>query len=327
MICYNNEYVDYRKGLQMIFVTGATGHIGNNLVRLLLEKNIEFTILQRKSGKALSDLDARTIEGDIFDPHFLAANVKPGDILVHMAALIDLSNKQTELSEQVNNLGTRSIVDFCFQNSVRLVYTSSVDVIYREKQQKIIQEPKQIRPELLKSTYAITKAKGTEYLFDKMKNAGMDAVILYPSAVIGVNDYKPSAAGNEIAKSLRRKLFFYIEGGYNFIDVRDCAKAILTCIEKPITGNYILSGYNCTLKEFYQRIAAFNDRKAMYLPIPAFFAKAFVFLIPRFSKVMIDAVLDNYHYDNSKMMRDLIPSLTPFDTTVSDTIKWFQDRH
>lgn len=307
----------------MIFITGATGHVGNNLVRLLLDRKVDFKILQRQSGKALRDLKVKTVLGDIFDPDFLSQEVRPGDIFVHVAALIDLKNNMPEESNKINHLGTKTIIDFCQKNNVRLIYTSSVDCIYRERKQKLVSEPESIIPKVLNSNYASSKAKATAYLLDKINNESMNAVILYPSAVIGIHDYKPSAAGFEIQKSLNRRIFFYIQGGYNFIDVRDCAKVIYACIEKAVTGSYILSGYNCTLKEFYKEICSVQNHKALFLPVPAIFAKSFAYLIPRFSKMMIDAVLDNYHYDNSKMKTDLLDKLTPFEITVNDTISWF----
>lgn len=308
----------------MIHITGATGHIGNNLVRLLIEKRIPFQLMQRRSGPALAGLPVKEVSGDIFDPDFLRANVSPKDTIIHIAALIDLKNDQAVESDRINHLGTKTIIDFCIERQVRLIYTSSVDSINRDKRQAIIKEPESIDPLRLTSNYAISKAMATRYLLEKMQSQAIDAVILYPSAVIGVHDYKPSAAGTEVIHSLKRRLFFYIKGGYNFIDVRDCARAILACIEKNLSGSYILAGHNRTLLEFYREIAKTGGRHAFYLPIPAVVARAFVRLIPRFSRMMVDAVLDNYHYDNSLMRRDLIDELTPFSETVSDMIHWFQ---
>ncbi|MFA5467401.1 MAG: NAD-dependent epimerase/dehydratase family protein [Candidatus Izemoplasmatales bacterium] len=311
----------------MIYVTGATGHIGNNFVRLLLDKGIAFTILQRQTGKALVGLDAPSITGDIFDRKFLGKHIRKGDILVHIAGFIDLKDKYSELSDEINNIGTKTIVDFCQGLQVRLIYTSSVDCIYRDKNQIRVAEPDNIDFHKLRSGYAISKAKGTKYLLDKINNEQMNAVILYPSAVIGANDYKPSAAGLEIYKSLNKRLFFYIKGGYNFIDVADCALALLACIQKPLVGQYILAGHNMTIKEFYKEICSLGGHSALFLPIPGFIARLFVFLIPRFSKVMIDAILDNYQYDNSRMRRDLVMDLTPFSVTVRNTIMWLKSNY
>ncbi|MDD3957688.1 MAG: NAD-dependent epimerase/dehydratase family protein [Candidatus Izemoplasmatales bacterium] len=307
----------------MIYITGATGHIGNNLVRHFLANNIEFTLLQRQSGKALEDLQVNAIQGDIFSPTFLSHHLRSGDILVHLAGFIDLANRDSATSDRINNLGTRTIVDYCQKNDVRLIYTSSVDCIYREKNDHPIDEPDAFYPERMKSNYAISKARGTAYLLDKIQNEGMNALILYPSAVIGVHDYKPSAAGVEIQKALTRRLLFYIKGGYNFIDVRDCAQAILNAIHDQRTGSYILAGHNSTLVDFYRQILGVIHRKALLIPVPAAIAKLFLFIVPRFSKMMIDTVVDNYAYDNTRMLRDLLPEIRPLPTTIEDTVDWF----
>ncbi len=309
--------------IAMIYITGATGHIGNNLARLLVKENLDFRLLLRRSGPALEGLESKMILGDIFDPGFLQKHLASEDMMVHIAGLIDLKNNQPEASEMINNVGTRRIIDFCNKHGIRLIYTSSVDVLTRERSAALIREPENLYPEQLCSNYAVSKAKATSYLLEKIRNEGMDAVILYPSSVIGINDFKPSAAGNEIRLALKRRIFFYIRGGYNFIDVRDVAKAILSCIKKPIIGQYILSGYDRTLYEFYQEIVKNTKKKALMIPIPPAIAKAFTIFIPRFSKMMVDALLDNYHYDNSRMIDDLVPELLPFETTVKDTIEWF----
>ncbi|MBN2504385.1 MAG: NAD-dependent epimerase/dehydratase family protein [Bacilli bacterium] len=311
----------------MIYITGATGHIGNNLVRLLIEKHRDFKILLRQFGPALENLDCELIYGDIFDPDFLKQYLRSGDTIVHMAGYIDLKNNQPQLSDLVNNVGTCKLIDFCQRNNIRLVYTSTVDCIPRSRNDVLIVEPDFIDPDILNSNYAISKAKATKYLLDKMKNKEIDAVILYPSSVIGINDFKPSAAAIEMLHSQRKKLLFYIRGGYNFIDVQDVSLAILAAIDKHVDGQYILAGYDKTLLEFYREIIRNSEKKTLMLPILPSIAKLFVAVIPRFSKMMIEAVLDNYHYDNSRMRQDLVDELTPFSQTVSEMLIWLDDRY
>ncbi|MDD4184261.1 MAG: hypothetical protein PHI01_02495, partial [Candidatus Izemoplasmatales bacterium] len=87
------------------------------------------------------------------------------------------------------------------------------------------------------------------------------------------------------------------------------------------------AGHNMTINEFYKEICSLGGHSALFLPIPGFIARLFVFLIPRFSKVMIDAILDNYQYDNSRMRRDLVMDLTPFSVTVRNTIMWLKSNY
>lgn len=51
-------------------ITGATGHIGNNLAKSLIQNNKEVVILTRKIDDAIKGLDAKIIIGDIFEDSF-----------------------------------------------------------------------------------------------------------------------------------------------------------------------------------------------------------------------------------------------------------------
>jgi dihydroflavonol-4-reductase len=311
--------------LRMIIVTGATGHIGNSVIRLLRDKKESFRILARKSGPGLEEFQDVLRIGDLFDPRFLTAEVHPGDVLIHLAGLIDLTNQKKEEMKQVNEEGTRIITDFCFQTGVKLVYTSSVDAIAKKDAKSLVNEPTEFYPESFKkSVYSATKAAGTAYVYDKMTHNGMNAVILYPSAVFGVHDYKPSAIGKEIRACLDKNILFYFSGGYDFIDVRDTAMAIYQAAIRPVRGSYILSGYPVTIREFFAEIAKNLDQKVHLIRIPVAIARIGAIFLPDVSQMMVDALVDNYNYVNTRMKTDLLPELIPFSQSVRDTVEWFK---
>lgn len=107
----------------MIYITGATGHIGNNLVKKLAEKQIDFRILARKSSIAIQEFKNRVIIGDIFNKEFLEKNIKECDTLVHLAAYINLKNDKALLTDEVNFKGVKTIADFCVKHKIHLIYT------------------------------------------------------------------------------------------------------------------------------------------------------------------------------------------------------------
>jgi len=312
----------------MFIVTGATGHIGNSVVRLLRDKKESFKILARKSGRGLEEFQDLIRIGDIFDPQFLAAEVHPGDVFIHLAGLIDLTNKLKSEMMQVNCVGTKIITDFCFKNGVKLVYTSSVDAIAKNDAKSLVSEPTEFHPESFKkSVYSATKAAGTAYVYDKMTKEGMDAVILYPSAVFGIDDYKPSAVGREIRSCLNKNILFYFSGGYDFIDVRDTAMAIYQASVRPVRGSYILSGYPVTICEFFREIVKNLDHKVHLIRIPVSIARIGSIFLPDVSQMMVDALVDNYNYVNTRMRTDLLPDLIPFSQSVRDTVEWFKKQN
>jgi dihydroflavonol-4-reductase len=71
------------------FVTGATGLLGNNLVRELLGRGYEVKALVRsreKAEKLFGDLAIEYVVGDMEDVPAFAAELAGSDVLFHTAA-------------------------------------------------------------------------------------------------------------------------------------------------------------------------------------------------------------------------------------------------
>jgi dihydroflavonol-4-reductase len=309
----------------MFIVTGATGHIGNTVVKHLLAHHLEVKVLIRKMDEALKDLPIDIHIGDVFDDVFLDAHISSDDIVIHSAGYIDLLNKDRLLSFRTNYWGTKKIVDICIEKKARLVYISSVDAITKSKK-GFVSEPNKMNPKMMKSNYAISKALATEYVLDHMSN-DLDAIILYPSAVIGTNDFKPSAAGKEILSVLKNRYVFALRGGYNFIDVRDVAEAIYQAAISKKRDHIILSGYDKTIKELYHSIERASNTHKIIIPLPTWLVRLAVIFTPKYSQMMISTIQENYHYDNEKMRKYLLPNLIPFEKTMADTVFWLTNHH
>ena len=74
-------------------------------------------------------------------------------------------------------------------------------------------------------------------------NDGMDAVIVCPTGVIGPYDFLRSEMGQLILDCVDQKPMLYVDGAYDFVDVRDVAQGLILAGEKGRCGeSYILSG-------------------------------------------------------------------------------------
>ncbi len=305
----------------LIYVTGATGHIGNNLIRLLNTHNYPYKIFARSITTSIIDFKENVIIGDIFDITFISKYLKKGDTLVHLAAFIDIQNDDLDQSIYVNDYGTRQLIDYASLNNIYLIYTSSVDVIPRKKNQVLISEPDIIQLNHLHN-YALTKAKATNYLLEKMKNQSIQACIFYPTAVIGPHDYRPSSVGKEIVHALNHPILFYVNGGYNFIDVRDVSKYLYEAIIHQHIGSYIIGNQSIKIRNLYQLIK--KKDKTFYIYIPKWIAYIGIYILKNYSKVMLDAVYDNYNYDLSLSVSHFGIKHYQIRETVNDTVEWFQ---
>ena len=299
-------------------VIGATGHIGNNITRKLVEANLDTKVLVRRIDKSIANLPITYCVGDIFNEQFLLENIAKDDIIIHAAGMIDVKDKYYNETLKVNYELTKLVSDICIKQQVKkFIYFSSVDCIYKEDENSKITEPAEIYPEKFNSNYAYSKALGTKYVLDKIKeNPNLDFSIVYPSSVLGIHDYKPSLIGKVILDSINNKTQFGINGGYDFVDVEDVATATinLACSDKH--GSYLLTGKKATIIEVYQAINKALNRKKKIFRIPLPIVYLFIPFVPYLSKTVFAIIKSNFNYDNSKAISELGVSITPLEKTI-----------
>jgi dihydroflavonol-4-reductase len=305
----------------MIYITGATGHIGNNLIRKFHQEMVDYRILARKISNSIEPFKDKVILGDVFSYDFLNQNLKENDTLIHLAAYINLKNDKEDLTAKINFEGVKMIADFCLEKSIYLIYTSSTDCITNSEYN--LAEPDEIYLESLEGYYQKSKARATNYLLKLSKEQNLKCMIIYPSAVIGINDFKPSAVGKEIKRCFKRKVCFYFHGGYNFVDVENVALAIYNGMSYNITGSYILSGEYISLYKMYKLIFTNLNRKVLMIKIPVYLVKLMTKLLPKY-KIMINALLTEHNFSNKKMVNILKVDPTPIPITLKNTIEWFK---
>ena len=252
------------------FVTGGTGFIGANLVRLLLQEGYQVRSLVRPTSRLdnLQNLDVEIVKGDLNDPN-LYQQMQGSQVLFHVAAHYSLWQADQEALYRHNVLGTRNVLLCARQAGIeRTVYTSSVAAIGVGKAGKVVDETHQSPPEQLVGHY-----KKSKYLAEQeAKQAtqeGQDIVIVNPSSPIGPWDIKPTPTGDIIVRFLRQQMPFYVDTGLNLIDVRDVAWGHLLALKHGKLGErYILGNQNLTLKAILDQLAQITGIKAPQKTIP-----------------------------------------------------------
>ena len=308
-------------------ITGATGHIGNNLVKKLVELKKEVKVLVRKIDQSINNLPIEYIVGNIFNQEFLNKNISSDDIVIHLAGIIDIKNKNKEQVFKINYEGANLITNICLQKNVKkYIYCSSVDAIEMKKG-SLVKEPKDINVENIKGNYGKSKALATLYVKKIMKeNPDFNASIVYPSAVIGPNDWKPSAIGKMVQDSIDKKMQFGIKGGYNFVDVDDVVNAIITLSESDFKDDYILSGEIVSVYKMYQLTNKAIGVKRKVPRLPMFLVWLGIPFVPYLSPIVFELLKTNPEYDCSKAIRDLNYQHTPFEKTIEKTVNWFKNK-
>ncbi|MDD5014926.1 MAG: NAD-dependent epimerase/dehydratase family protein [Atribacterota bacterium] len=229
----------------MIVITGAAGHLGNVLIRKLVDQNkkVRALILPGEDIASLRGLKVEKVDGNVCAPDSLRKAFEGAEIVYHCAGIISILPGQQKQLYQVNVIGTRNVVNMCLETKVkRLVYTSSIHALSEPEPGIAFNESRQFDPENVLGEYSRSKALGTLEVIKGIKK-GLDAVILCPSGIIGPYDYRVSEMGKLVVDFVKGKVKAYVGGAYDFVDVRDVAEGLILACEKGKKGEcYILSG-------------------------------------------------------------------------------------
>jgi dihydroflavonol-4-reductase len=124
-----------------IVVTGASGHVGANVVRILLARGERVRVLVHRDRRALEGLDVEVVQGNICDPDLLIPAFRGAEVVYHAAGYISILLSEWNSLEAVNIGGVRNVVDACLCCGVRrLVHFSSIKAFSDELPDALIEE-------------------------------------------------------------------------------------------------------------------------------------------------------------------------------------------
>lgn len=318
-----------------VFVTGGTGFIGANLVRLLVQEGYTVRALLRSTSRLdnLRELDVELVKGDLNDPD-LERQMVGCQVLFHVAAHYSLWQSDREALYHHNVLGTRNVLRSARQAGIeRAVYTSSVAAIGVGESGTVVDETHQSSLDELIGHYKKSKFLAEQEAM-RAAQAGQEIVVVNPSSPIGPWDIKPTPTGDIILRFLRRQMPFYLDTGLNFIDVRDVARGHLLALERGRSGDrYILGHQNLTLKALIEQLAHLTGLSAPQRTVPAWLPLSAAWIDERIlaplgkpPSVPLDGVLmaaKPMYYNASKAVRELGLPQSHLMTALKDAVDWF----
>jgi dihydroflavonol-4-reductase len=320
----------------MNLVTGATGHIGNVLVRLLLEQGeiVRAMIMPGENPTPLNGLDVEKIEADVLDYQSLLKAFEHIDVVYHLAGIISIMPGKDHMLQAVNVIGTRNVIQAARTCGVRrLVYTSSIHALKRVPDGILIDESVPFDIEHALSSYDSSKASASLDVLNAVQ-AGMDAVIVCPTGVIGPYDFRRSELGQLILDCVDQKPMLYVDGAYDFVDVRDVAQGLILASDKGRCGeSYILSGERIAVLDIIKIVQEILGRRLFRLKIPFSLARITANLTPlyyrlshvkpRFTSYSLATISSNSFISHIKANQELGYLPRPLRESLADTVKWF----
>lgn len=325
---------------KVYIITGANGFLGNNIIRnIKLGADDEIRALVRSDSNvdSLNGLNCSIYLGDVTDVNSLEKIFDvSGDkiVCIHCAAVVYIKNKYDKNVFDVNVNGTINIAKKCIEKNAKLIYISTVHAIKEPKDNSIIIETDKFNPNEVKGFYAKSKSEALKKLLNMSKNQNLDVVVLHPSGIIGPNDYSNTHLTNLIMKVANGSLHYIVEGGYNFVDVRDVSEAIINAIDKGKNGEcYIVANRYASIKELCDIVCDYvNLKKVKIIPFSlALFGVPFCEFYynlmrktPLFTKYSLYTLKTNSNFSNLKAKKELNFYPREFTSTIKDTVDWLK---
>ncbi len=324
----------------MNLVTGATGIVGSHVVLALLKQNLP-VIAARQPGSDLGKvkklfsyytddyeelfsrihwvtLDVR----DIFD---IEAALEGVDQVYHCAGFVSFQKKDRKKLFEINEKGTRNMVDACLQKGVRsLCHVSSIATINNLDYSSDLTEDVFWKTSGRESDYALSKYNGEREVWRGIEE-GLHAVIVNPGVVLSPGFWDQSSS--RLFKACYDGNRFYTNGLAAYVAAEDVAKAMLALVKEQkfgqryivVENNYTFHNILCTIQARFKKPEPSINASAQLLYLASFLEKIKSLLTnkpPKMNKAMIHSALNKQIFSNRKIRTALGMQFRPTHTVI-----------
>lgn len=326
------------------FVTGATGLLGNNLVRTLLGDGWRVRALVRSPDKArlqFEGLDVEIVRGDMLDVAGFAAALSGVDTAFHTAAYFRDSYKggrHWEALKAANVDGTRHLLEAAYRAGVRrFVHTSSIAVLHGPRGAWIDESME--RNERDADDYYRSKILSDRVVLRFLEaHPDFHAVLVLPGWMHGPGDLGPTSAGQTVLDVALGRLPGVPPGSFSFVDARDVARALILANEKGRRGErYLAAGRHTTMADLMPLIGAAAGVSAPRRRLPLWLMHVLGAGNEIYARLTGQPVLlswamartlatenERSRYDHRKSEAELGLSFRPIPETLRDEVAWFR---
>ncbi len=330
-----------------VFVTGATGLLGNNLVRQLIDKGYHVKALVRSRQKANKQFaphgELEIIEGDMTNAASFESHLKGCETVFHTAAFFRDNYKGgshwADL-EKININGTKCLLEAALKAGVKqFVHVSSIAVLDG------------VAGTLIDETCDRDIKNSDDYYRSKIISERtvrefaaqypmMKCYYILPGWMWGPGDLRPTSAGQLALDVMNGKLPAIVPGTFSVVDARDVATALIMVTFKGKPGErYLAAGHHIHMKDLVSMIGHYANVKTptKTIPIPLLYCIA-VFqefygkltgkpiLLSLASVRLMASQYDRTHFSSERYEKILGLQFRPLEQTLADTLSDLKNR-
>jgi len=318
--------------MKTVFVTGANGLLGTNLVLELLRRNYAVKALVRDKKRFMdyTHPNLQLVIGDVRDRGSLEKNMQDCTLVVHTAADTSVKHLKLQDYDAVNMQGTKNVLEICQSMHIqKLVYIGTANTFGYGTDKDPGNEDRPPAAPFTRCLYAQSKIQVQE-MVDAAARNGINVLTLSPSFIIGPYDFKPSS-GRILRMALNRKIVFYPPGGKNFVHAADVARGVVNALQEGFPGEkYLMANENLSYCEFFRIIARLTGNKPLMIPLmkPALMALGGAGSVLRFLGIPTSLSLNNMkilciknYYTNRKAVSRFNMTFLTTEEAVRDALK------
>jgi len=326
---------------EISLVTGGNGHLGNNLVRLLLSENkkVRTTVRNINNTEPFKGLSCEVVQADITDRQSLKKAFEGVTNLYAVAANFSMwaKNPKTEIYDN-NMQGTQNVFDIAKECGIKnIVYVSSVASLDFTKLPASVDNGYN---KDRRNWYYNSKNDSDKLALELGKKHGIRTVLVLPSAMIGSKAFKLSYTNNLVLQVLNGEIPVDTNVTLNWVDVKDVALGTYKAMEKGRDGErYILSNEKHTTLQESVKIAS-DLYPELKLKTPKKVPKCLLYAVaglmefnskltgkePQLQRHYLDMFYDlKQDYDISKSREELGYNPKPSKEALEDALKYLKN--
>jgi dihydroflavonol-4-reductase len=324
-----------------VFVTGATGLLGNNLVRALRARGHAVRALVRSRQKAaamLAETGAEIVVGDMRDVAGFADALSGVGAVAHTAAYFReyyAPGEHAASLQDINITGTLKLLEAADSRGVRrFVQTSSSGTVGQPADGSEANEETPASAAQLTNLYFKSKVDGDRRIAAFVPNGRMTIATVLPGWMFGPGDAGPTGAGKLVLDAIAGKLPGVPPGGTSVVDARDVASAIVTMLERDVPRErFLVAGRYHTLREVLDATMAAAGKKRIGVSLPPWLALGMGHVSEAWARVTrgtpmvplegVRMLLEDFRPSSAKAERELGATFRPLEETMRDVVSWY----
>lgn len=326
-----------------IFLTGATGYVGEQLAHKLVQTGNTVHLLVRNKEKARQmfpdDACFKIFEGDILEKQQIRKAMEGCEQVYHLAAHAKVWDKDKDAFVKMNVEGTKNVLDCCLLHKIeKVVITSTAGVLGPSLNGEMVDENAQSAVPYsteYERTKALAEEEAKKYL-DKLA-----IVTLNPTRIYGAGQRSQSNAVTMLLEKYWQGKWRIMPGDGkrigNYVYIDDVVAGHIAAMQRGRTGErYILGGENVSYQELFDLFAEVTGKKLTLFKMPISVMMTFAQMQmlktkltgkpPLITPNFVKKYLYDWRVSTEKSQKELGLSITPLRIGLEKTFEYLKSQ-